>query len=198
MVIFVITNLVFLFTIVEGRNISSSFSSNLNLTLSANTITEDEIIFSEYLNSQNVSGIIFTNSFIISRRIGGYGFLPTVLGRHFPQVLYYDWLDYDYVLKHSTFSAIIFIQHLRIHYTRVDFEDQLINQIKFLNITDEDDLLYLINLNIQFLVCLVEDNNEIINYIISPFGDIYYHFFKSLNNLEPDISVGKLSLWMLY
>ncbi|GAH25611.1 unnamed protein product, partial [marine sediment metagenome] len=68
-------------------------------------LTDEEIEIIEYLQNEDINGLIFVSDPYISQRIGGVGFLPTFCEAvKFGLPLYYDIITPNYVYENTEFS----------------------------------------------------------------------------------------------
>ncbi|NPD89338.1 MAG: hypothetical protein HGN29_11480 [Asgard group archaeon] len=200
MFIILTSNILFLQTAYEGQeNYASLWIAPYSLNYSQNHITNDELLVIEYIKSEGINGTILTSSTTLSRRIGGAGFLPTIPGYHTEHPLYYGWIPADLVINNTYFSFYGFVETFSLVYNGSSYEDQVLSQIRGLNITRSYTIDTLVSLNIQYIVAIKNTSNDTIYpYLFHPYGRTDYFIFESLNNLAPSFNTSFLAVWKIY
>lgn len=150
-----------------------------------NIISDDEIQIIEYIKSEGCSGIIYTASYKLARRIGGYGFLPTIPGFHLGQNIYYGWEDPDHIRQRAFFDLDYFISQFKYKYTKYPYEKYIHDVLWSLNASTEEGMAKLIELEIQYVVGI-----KGLEYII-PIMD-------SFRYIPTSFETKYLSVWKIY
>ncbi len=189
----------FSLTVFEGNELLSQQTHKEGSTFSSVRMSQDELEIIDFINQYESPDLIITNTIGLSRRIGGYGFFPTIRGEHFPQQLYYDWYNKSIVKENSFFDFFHFLRTLNFNTNLLSYEDFIIWQIIDLDINNDTDYNKLISLNIQYIISYKNPNNNTVyaNFIRSDIG-IFSTLLYSLNNLTPSFETEALYLWKLY
>ena len=200
MLIMIMGNILFLQTAYEGQeNYASLWKAPYSFDFSQNHITNDELLVIDYIKSEGINGTILTSSTTLSRRIGGAGFLPTIPGYHTEHPLYYGWISANSVISSTYFSFRGFIETFSLGYYGSSYEDQVLSQVRGLNITRAYTINTLVSLSIQYIVAIKNTNNDTIYpYLFHPYGSTNYFIFESLNNLMPSFNTSFLAVWKIY
>lgn len=202
MIMFLIISSVFTnYTFLEGRNKTNDLSSYPFTTdFSKTHITDDELQVIDFINSEGCDGLVITSSHLLSRRIGGMGFLPTIPGNHEPQIIYYNWKPKELIKSNVFFNITYFLNTLRLglHYIG-DYEVYILNKIINLNVTELNDYYMLQNYNVQYIITYKNiENNQVYPYFISPYGSSFSLLLNSLNAILPSFSTRYLLVWKIY
>jgi len=181
-------------TSVFSISMQEARDNRLTLTLYPNTLdypqtrlTDDEKRVIEFIKENGCEGIVFIadERIEIARRIGGYGFLPTLPGDHIVgQQIYYQWLSTEYVKSHSRFDLIHFINHFEFMYFGLNFEEKLYNEVYKLYVSKPEDFYMLRNYNIQYVVAIV--------------GSELTPLVNSLRYIPPDFETSYLQVWKIF
>ena len=193
-------NVLLLQTSYEGQeNYVSLLTAPFSLDFSHNHITSDELLVIDYIKGEGIEGIILTDSTTLSRRIGGMGFLPTIPGYHSEFPLYYGWVDENTARNNTWFDFSYFIETFSFFYDGPSYEDDILRQIRNLNVTQPAVNALLISLEIQYIVAIknIEDGT-IYPYLFHPYGNTSYFFFQTLNSLTPSFNTTFLAVWKIY
>lgn len=191
----------FTLTIYEGNELYSALNHFPNTSeFSISHITLDELAVIEYLNNEGVSGIVLTSSVILSRRIGGIGFLPTIPGYHMAQQLYYEWLNATEVTFDAMFDLSFFIENLQLKSSILSYERELLNVIRALTVSSTSNYTKLVYLSIQYVVAFRKELNSTVpyQYIDNSFEIIQVPILETLSLIEPSYSTKYLLVWKLF
>jgi len=190
--IFLFCNIVlFGITVFEGQLISSEREYPYSY------ISKEEISVINFIREEEINGLIYVSHHLISRYIGGYGFLPTINGYRHSQQLYYNLLSKEEVQQGYKFNLWNLMTNPTDNYIYKDPETILINKIIDINITKEEDFNILKLYNIQYLIIL-KTNGSIYPYHITKYGEIHSLLLESLNMFQSSFETEHLSVWKLY
>ena len=120
-------------------------------------LTDEEIEIIEYLQNEDIDGVIFVSDPYISQRIGGVGFLPTFCEAvKFGLPLFYDIITPNYVYENTEFSLDALLRFTFFTFTQRDPIKELRSNIKNLDVRKGIDLEALISYNIQYIITINE------------------------------------------
>ena len=120
-------------------------------------LTDEEIEIIEYLQNEDIDGVIFVSDPYISQRIGGVGFLPTFCEAvKFGLPLFYDIITPNYVYENTEFSLDALLRFTFFTFTQRDPIKELRSNIKNLDVRKGIDLETLISYNIQYIITINE------------------------------------------
>jgi len=181
-----ISNIITMVLIFENRqyNLGASYYP-YSQELSSAFISDDEYQVIDFIKNQGCDGIVFTTSFKLAKRINGAGFLPTIVGQHFGQLIYYGWISAEDVKNNTVFSWSFFFMNLGLEYKGIKYEYYIYNITWSLNISDPDDYQKLVDLKIQYVVAIEGNPTD------SP-------LIKSFRYIPPAFETEYLIVWKLY
>ena len=185
-------NIIFSLTTVDGQIITSEEEFPYSY------ISQDEIDMCNFLSSENITGYIYVANFQVSRRIGGYGFFPTINANHHAQQLYYGWVTQEEIRNNLTFNFYYFLTNPNILTGLPTPEMSLVSEIQAWQVNSSAHLNRLIDNKIQYAVVLKDSNGILYPYHSSIYGVSFSLFIESLNNLPVLFETEHLMLFKIY
>ena len=157
-------------------------------------LTDEEIEIIEYLQNEDIYGLIFVSNRYLSQRIGGVGFLPTFSEPvEIGLPLFYSLISPNYVHENTKFSLDDLLRLTFFNFTQTDPINELINSIKELDVREGNDFDTLLSYNIQYIIIIKEtfEPGGVNNWplIISLYQSELY---------EPVFSTHHLLIWKIY
>jgi len=157
-------------------------------------LTDEEIEIIEYLQNEDINGLIFVSDTYISQRIGGVGFLPTFSGPvEIGLPLFYDLITPNYVYENTKFSLDDLLHFTFFNFTQMDPINELINSIRELDVREGNDFDTLLSYNIQYIINIKET--------FEPGGVNSWPLIQSLQDselYEPIFATHHLLIWKIY
>jgi hypothetical protein len=157
-------------------------------------LTDEEIEIIEYLQNEDIDGVIFVSDPYISQRIGGVGFLPTFCEAvKFGLPLYYDIITPNYVYENTEFSLDALLRFTFFTFTQRDPIKELRSNIKNLDVRKGIDLEALISYNIQYIITINE------TYLPGGVnGWLLVRSLKQSKSFEPVFITHHLLIWKVF
>ena len=157
-------------------------------------LTDEEIEIIEYLQNEDIGGLIFVSDSHISKRIGGVGFLPT-FSKHteIGIPLLYGLISPNYVHENTKLSLSDFFSFTFFNYTQIDPITELRSYIKNLDVRNGNDLDTLISYNIQYIITINEtyQSGGVNNWLL------IQSLYQS-ESYEPVFITHHLLIWKIY
>ncbi|MBA7516897.1 hypothetical protein ES705_08946 [subsurface metagenome] len=157
-------------------------------------LTDEEIEIIEYLQNEDIDGVIFVSDPYISQRIGGVGFLPTFCEAvKFGLPLFYDIITPNYVYENTEFSLAALLRFTFFTFTQRDPIKELRSNIKNLDVRKGIDLEALISYNIQYIITINE------TYLPGGVnGWLLVRSLKQSKSFEPVFITHHLLIWKVF
>ena len=157
-------------------------------------LTDEEIEIIEYLQNEDIDGLIFVSDNLISKKIGGVGFLPTFSESvKIGLPLFYDIITPNYVYEHAKFSFLEFFSFTFFNFTQIDPIKELRSYIRNLDVRKKNDYDTLLSYDIQYIIT--------INETYQPGGVNNWLLIRSLKLselYEPIFTTHHLLIWKIY
>jgi len=157
-------------------------------------LTDEEIEIIEYLQNEDIYGLIFVSNRYISQRIGGVGFLPTFSEPiEIGLPLFYDLITPNYVYENTKFSLDDLLRFTFFNFTQPDPINELINSIRELDVREGNDFDTLLSYNIQYIITIKET--------FEPDGLNNWPLIQSLQDselYEPIFATHHLLIWKIF
>jgi len=120
-------------------------------------LTDEEIEIIEYLQNEDIDGLIFVSNRYISERIGGVGYLPTFSeSTEIGIPLFYGLISPNYVRENTKISLGDFFSFTFFNFTQINPIKELRNYIQNLDVRLGNDLDTLISYNVQYIITINE------------------------------------------
>jgi len=157
-------------------------------------LTDEEIEIIEYLQNEDIDGVIFVSDPYISQRIGGVGFLPTFCEAvKFGLPLFYDIITPNYVYENTEFSLDALLRFTFFTFSQRDPIKELRSNIKNLDVRKGIDLEALISYNIQYIITINE------TYLPGGVnGWLLVRSLKQSKSFEPVFITHHLLIWKVF
>ncbi len=157
-------------------------------------LTDEEIEIIEYLQNEDIDGLIFVSDRYISQRIGGAGFLPTFCEAvEIGLPLFYDIITPNYVYENTEFSLDALLRFTFFTFTQRDPIKELRSNIKNLDVRKGIDLEALISYNIQYIITINE------TYLPGGVnGWLLVRSLKQSKSFEPVFITHHLLIWKVF
>ena len=157
-------------------------------------LTDEEIEIIEYLQKEDIYGLIFVSDRYISQRIGGVGFLPTFSKSvKIGLPLFYNLITPNYVYENTKFSLDDFFIFTFFNFTQTDPINELRSDIKNLDVRNGNDLDTLISYNIQYIITINEtyQSGGVNNWLL-------VQSLQQSESFEPVFITHHLLIWKIY
>ncbi len=157
-------------------------------------LTDEEIEIIEYLQNEDIDGLIFVSNRYISERIGGVGFLPTFSGPvEIGLPLFYGLITPNYVYENTKFSLDALLRFTFFNFTQTDPINELIISIRELDVREGNDFNTLLSYNVQYIITIKET--------FEPGGVNNWPLIQSLQqseSYEPVFATHHFLIWKIY
>ena len=157
-------------------------------------LTDEEIVIIEYLQNEDIYGLIFVSDTYISKRIGGVGFLPTFsepVKIGIP--IFYDLITPNYIYENTEFSLDELLRFTFFNFTQTNPINELRSYIKNLDVRNGNDLDTLISYNIQYIITINEtyQSGGVNNWLL-------VQSLQQSESFEPVFITHHLLIWKIY
>jgi hypothetical protein len=157
-------------------------------------LTDEEIEIIEFLQNEDIDGLIFVSDRYISQRIGGVGFLPTISRpTEIGMPLFYGLISPNYIYENTEFSLDDLLRFTFFNFTQTDPIEELINSVRELDVREGNDFDTLLSYNVQYIIT--------INETFEPGGVNNWPLIQSLQDselYEPIFATHHLMIWKIY
>ncbi len=162
-------------------------------------ISSEEIEVINKIKESGIEGIIYMSHYQLARSISGYGFLPTINGKHQPHQIYYGWITAGEIMNNSIFTIFSDSNPLSIIYNGIIPEDEILDTLLETRANTTEGLNIIEGLKVQYALVLKSSNGSIYPYHITGYG-IYSDpvFLYSLVDLPYFYETEHLFLWKFY
>jgi len=161
-------------------------------------ISDEEMDICKFLNNEGVVGTIYVSNSLVSRRISGYGFLPTINGNHAAHQLYYGWADQTEISENFSFNFYYFVTNPKLLVEGVNPENSIINELLCIPVNSSENINHIVEMNIQYAVILKDSLGNAYPYHISSAREEYSIFIDSLHLIPSVYQTENLLVWKFF